>query len=92
MNRHVYTLERPASSLGQMWREALPLGNGLTGVLIYGAIGEETVHFNRFDLWEGGVDGSIPDVSDTFKKMREAVLSGDYLSANQDNLMHALFG
>ena len=92
MNRHVYTLERPASSLGQMWREALPLGNGLTGVLIYGAIGEETVHFNRFDLWEGGVDGPIPDVSDTFKKMREAVLSGDYLSANQDNLMHALFG
>jgi len=89
-NRHIYTLRHPASWPGEAWREALPLGNGLTGVLVPGAIGEECIHFNRHDLWRGSKDTEIPDVSDTFRAMRDAIDAGDYLAANQDNLMHAL--
>ncbi len=91
MNRHCYTLKKPASCYGELWREALPLGNGLTGVLIPGAIAEEHIQFNRHDLWRGaGNGGEIPDVSDVFRAMRAAIDAGDYLSANRDNLMHAL--
>ncbi|MBO4326693.1 MAG: glycoside hydrolase N-terminal domain-containing protein [Clostridia bacterium] len=92
MSRHLYTIDRPASCYGQVWREALPLGNGFTGVLIYGAIAEETVHFNRYDLWENGVDGAVPDMTDTFRKMREDIIHGDYAAANRDNIMYALLG
>ena len=71
MNRHIYTLKKPASCYKELWREALPLGNGLTGVLIPGAIAEEHIQFNRHDLWRGaGNGGAIPDVSETFRKMR----------------------
>lgn len=91
MNRHIYTLKKPASCYKELWREALPLGNGLTGVLIPGAIAEEHIQFNRHDLWRGaGNGGEIPDVSDTFRKMREDIDAGDYLAANRDCIMHAL--
>ena len=88
-DRHIYTLKRPASWYGQAWREALPLGNGLTGVLIPGAIAGESIQFNRYDLWEGGSDGEIPDISHAFREMRESILAGDYVRANQDNIMRA---
>ena len=90
MNRHIYTLKKPASWHGEPWREALPLGNGLTGVLIPGFIAEECITFNRHDLWQGGGDRPIPDVSETFQEMRAMIDRGDYVSANQNNIMHAL--
>lgn len=73
-----------------MWREALPLGNGLTGVLIPGSIAEEKICFNRHDLWEGGSNRPIPDITETFQAMRASIDRGDYQAANQDNLKRAL--
>ena len=91
MYRHIYTLKKPASWYGEMWREALPLGNGLTGVLIPGAVAEESIQFNRHDLWHGGNDGGeIPDISEKFREMRRFIDEGDYVSANQDNIRAAL--
>ena len=89
MNRHIYTLRKPAGWHREAWREALPLGNGLTGVLIPGAIAEESIAFNRHDFWLGGGDEPVPDISDTFREMREMLDRGDYEGANHDNLMHA---
>ena len=91
MSRHIFTLNRPASWPHEEWREALPLGNGLTGVLIPGSIAAEHITFNRHDLWHGGSEGGvIPDITETFRAMREAIDRGDYTAANQDNLMTAL--
>ncbi|MBQ3176358.1 MAG: glycoside hydrolase N-terminal domain-containing protein [Clostridia bacterium] len=91
MNRHIYTLHKPAAWHNELWREALPLGNGLTGALVTGAIAEESIQFNRHDLWHGNRDDSpIPDITETFRKMREYIDAGDYISANQDNIMQAL--
>ena len=74
MNRHIYTMHKPASWHGELWREALPLGNGLTGVLVPGAIADESIQFNRHDLWHGkGDGGSVPDITETFQKMRDFV-------------------
>ena len=90
MNRHIYTLKKPAGWHREAWREALPLGNGLTGVLVPGAIAEESITFNRHDFWLGGGDEPIPEISDTFREMRKFIDEGDYASANRDNLMRAL--
>ena len=90
MSRHIYTLNKPASWHKEHWREALPLGNGLTGALIPGAIGEETVTFNRFDLWEDGEDPPVPDVTEAFRAQRAALDRGDYAAANDDNIGRAL--
>ena len=91
LNRHIYTLNKPASWFGEMWREALPLGNGLTGALIPGAIADESIQLNRHNLWHCGVEGGeIPDISDVFRKMREYIDENDYVSANQDNIATAL--
>ena len=90
MSRHIYTLKKPASWAKELWREALPLGNGLTGILIPGSVGREEITFNRFDLWEGGYDREIPDVTHAIREMREALDRGDYTAANRENLARAL--
>ena len=90
MNRHIYTLKKPASVHRELWREALPLGNGLTGVLMLGCIGTERIHFNRHDLWEGGKNAPIPNVTDAFMDMRASLDKGDYTTVNQNNLERAL--
>ena len=91
MSRHIYTMRKPASWHGELWREALPLGNGLTGALVTGAIADESIQFNRHDLWHGkGDGGAIPDVTETFQNMRAFIDQEDYVSANQDNIRQAL--
>ncbi|MBC6463684.1 glycoside hydrolase N-terminal domain-containing protein [Actinomadura sp. HBU206391] len=43
--------DRPASD----WEsEALPIGNGALGAMIFGGIGQERVQFNEKSLWTGG--------------------------------------
>ena len=90
MSRHIYTLKKPAGWHREAWREALPLGNGLTGVLVPGAIAEESVTFNRHDFWLGGGAEIVPNITDTFREMRELLDRGDYEGANRENLMNAL--
>jgi alpha-L-fucosidase 2 len=36
------------------WTEALPIGNGRLGAMIFGGIGEEHLQFNESTLWTGG--------------------------------------
>ncbi len=37
----------------QRWEEALPIGNGQLGAMIYGGIAQEEVQFNQETLWTG---------------------------------------
>ena len=90
MSRHIYTLKKPAGWHKELWREALPLGNGLSGVLIPGAVGNEQITFTRHDLWEGAAERSIPDVTDTLYSMRQGLSRGDYAFANGENMAKAL--
>lgn len=38
----------------QKWTEALPVGNGRLGAMIYGGVEEEIIQFNEETLWTGG--------------------------------------
>jgi len=90
--RHTTYSRRPASWHGELWREAMFMGNGLSGALVRGSIAEEVISFNRFDLWHGGSDTMpIPDVSEAFHEMRRLIEEGRYTEANTNILQKALW-
>ena len=37
----------------QKWEEALPLGNGRLGAMVYGGVAQEHIQFNEETLWTG---------------------------------------
>ncbi|MFC4402156.1 glycosyl hydrolase family 95 catalytic domain-containing protein [Gracilibacillus xinjiangensis] len=81
-DRNKLILQYPASWWRNMWREALPAGNGETGAAVYGAIKKETILINHSGLWHMGVKGELPDVSHTLKETRELMDQGKFDQAN----------
>lgn len=75
---HGMTMITPASQ----WREGLPSGNGMIGALVYGSIHQERVLFNHNELWYGGNVAEVPDVSAELPVVRQLMLDGKYLEAN----------
>ncbi|WP_163537440.1 glycoside hydrolase N-terminal domain-containing protein [Gracilibacillus sp. YIM 98692] len=82
VSRHKLLLAYPASWWRNMWREALPSGNGETGAAVYGGIQHETILINHAELWHLGQKQALPDVSDTLKRVRQYMDEGDYHQAN----------
>lgn len=46
---NILRYDKPA----KRWKEALPLGNGFTGMMIYGSLKKERICFNDGTLWSG---------------------------------------
>jgi alpha-L-fucosidase 2 len=66
------------------WEEALPLGNGRLGAMVYGGI--ETEHFSLNDntLWSGApVPGNAENGPEILQQVREAVFDEDYGRAGE---------
>lgn len=80
--RDLLTYHTPAGWYGEMWKEALPCGNGEIGALVYGGIRQETILFNHSKLWHWGRSDKLPDVSHTLKEVRELMDAGEYERAN----------
>ena len=60
------------------WNEALPIGNGRLGAMVYGAPGMERIQLNEDTLWAGGPNCAIePGMKDELPKIRERILAGD---------------
>lgn len=76
MTRHDIYQSKPASAFCHRWRDATPLGNGLTGVLLYGGSSEEQVVISRHDMWHASEDKPVPDVSAVLAEMRELHKNG----------------
>lgn len=64
------TMSYPASWWRNMWREALPAGNGVLGASVFGGVQEETVLLNHAKLWHWGQRDELPDVSSTLERTR----------------------
>lgn len=62
------------------WLEALPLGNGFLGAMVYGKTDRETVSMNYDTLWSGYPRKSVlkDDAYEKFAEARELVLKGEY--------------
>lgn len=68
-----------------IWEEALPLGNGKTGAMVFGGIVTERYQLNDLTLWSGAPnDGNNPNGPEILKKTREDVIQGDYAKAGED--------
>ncbi len=59
------------------WLEALPVGNGRLGAMVYGGAGLERIQFNEHTVWSGEPhDYSHPGGADYLKPIRELLLAG----------------
>jgi len=73
--------EEPAS----FFEQALPLGNGRIGAMVYGAVPSEHILLNEETLWAGGpVNPRMNPDSVTFlPAVRQALFKGDYPAADK---------
>ncbi len=71
--------KQPAS----VWTEALPLGNGHLGAMVFGKV-DELIQLNESTLWSGGaVKTNVnPDAPKYLPQVREALLVEEYQKAN----------
>ncbi|WP_309119302.1 glycoside hydrolase N-terminal domain-containing protein [Paenibacillus sp.] len=75
-------LKYPASWWRNLWREALPSGNGTIGASVYGAVQEETVVINHADLWHWGRKDELPDVRFHLAETRRLMDEKRFLEAS----------
>lgn len=78
MNRLWY--QHPAAA----WEEALPLGNGRLGAMVFGSVLLERIQLNEESIWYGGpVHRRNPDGAVSFSKVRELLLEGRIAEAEK---------
>ena len=72
--------EQPANE----WEEALPIGNGHLGAMVYGGMPTEHVQFNEATFWSGGPhDESNPDSFAALPEIRKLIFEGKYKEAHE---------
>lgn len=79
----ILKMSYPSQVWQARWREAIPLGNGITGAAVYGCVGDETVLITHTDLLWHGRTPPLPNVHDVLPVIRENLLSNKpYQAAN----------
>lgn len=74
------------------WNEALPLGNGRLGAMVFGGVCTEYLQLNEDSVWYGGPRDRInPSAKDKLQEIRDAINAGD-ISKAQDLCSFALSG
>ncbi len=69
--------DKPAGA----WEEALPLGNGKTGAMVWGSL-DDALQLNDNTLWSGYPEaGNNPNGPTVLPQVRQAVFDGDYEKA-----------
>jgi alpha-L-fucosidase 2 len=66
----------------EKWTEALPVGNGRLGAMVFGKTGEERIQLNEDTVWTGGpYDPSNPDARAALPEVQRLVFEGKYMMA-----------
>jgi len=68
-----------------VWTEALPVGNGRMGGMVYGRVADEVVSLNEATLWSGGpVRGEVnPEAKQYLDPLRIALFTENYEEAER---------
>ena len=79
--QHVLWYQNPATT----WMEALPVGNGRLGAMVFGEPYNERIQLNEDSMWPGGPDwenskGNVEDLESIRKLIRE----GNIQQADKD--------
>jgi alpha-L-fucosidase 2 len=62
---------------GNTWENALPIGNGRLGAMIYGNVGKETIQLNEHTLWSGSPNNNDnPAALDSLPIIRQLIFDG----------------
>lgn len=70
---HIIKYSTPAKS----WKEALPLGNGYSGLMIYGSLSKERICFNDGTLWSGyPKDYNSKESFENLERVRKLIFDG----------------
>lgn len=81
-NTHDNTLwyKQPAKA----WEEALPVGNGRLGAMIFGNPFHEAIQVNEESLWSGApINSNNPAAREHLDEIRRLVLDHNYVEANK---------
>ena len=71
---------RPA----QEWTEALPVGNGRLGAMVFGGVGRERLQLNEDTLWAGGpYDPDNTNALAALPEVRKLIFAGQYAEAQK---------
>lgn len=72
--------DQPASK----WEEALPIGNGRLGAMIFGHPFQECIQVNEESLWSGApINSNNPKAIQNLDKIRELILNHQYQAAKK---------
>jgi alpha-L-fucosidase 2 len=75
--------ETPANK----WEEALPVGNGRLGAMVFGNYGEEQIHLNEETYWSGGPYSTVVEGgAEVLPEIQRLIFNGEPIKA------HKLFG
>ncbi|MEO7049013.1 MAG: glycoside hydrolase family 95 protein, partial [Ferruginibacter sp.] len=62
---------------GEVWENALPIGNGRLGAMIYGNVGRETIQLNEHTVWSGSPNrNDNPMALDSLEAIRKLIFEG----------------
>lgn len=82
---HKLWYDKPA----QVWTEALPLGNGRLGAMVYGNPGAEQIQLNEETIWAGQPNNNAnPEALEWIPKIRQLVFEGKYREAQDMATAH----
>ena len=77
---HTLWYKQPA----KVWEEALPIGNGRLGAMIFGNPFHETIQVNEESLWSGAqINSNNPEAKKHLNEIRELILNHNYVEANK---------
>jgi alpha-L-fucosidase 2 len=66
------------------WLEAVPLGNGHLGAMVFGGVGTERFQLNESTLWAGGPkDWNTPGAREALPEVRRLIFEGKFAEAHQ---------
>jgi alpha-L-fucosidase 2 len=70
------------SKPAEKWEEAIPIGNGRLGAMVFGRIANERIQLNEDTLWAGSpYDPVNPDAKDALPEIRKLVNEAKYSDA-----------
>ncbi len=68
----------------EVWEEALAIGNGFIGGMVYGGVPTEHIQFNHATFWSGGPhDNTNPDSAKALPEVRKLIFDGKHKEAHE---------
>ena len=69
---------------GDIWENALPIGNGRLGAMIYGNVDKEIIQLNEHTLWSGSPNrNDNPAALEALPEIRKLIFEGKHKDAEK---------